>query len=63
MDIEQYIISRGVPPKRARQQAKLIKSASNEELLYMVVFLEGLKIGALVEREHEQRHGAKGKIK
>lgn len=54
MDLKKMLKELGVEKNEARRVANIIESANQIELMYMVMFIEGVKIGILIERHRRE---------
>jgi len=55
METAKMIKSLGVEKNEAEDLADIIDSANQSELLYMAIFLAGIKIGQMIERTKNLR--------
>jgi len=54
MEMEKALQELGMMPQEARRVANIVQGANQDELLYMMIFLAGIKIGMEVERRRKQ---------
>lgn len=55
MEMYKALKQLGMETREAKRLAQLIEGANKDELLYMLIFLEGLKMGETLERQARQR--------